>query len=53
MDPASELKETHLKEGDTAPEFTVPDQHDRPQRLQEYRGKRVLLYFYGEDDTPG
>jgi peroxiredoxin Q/BCP len=42
-----------LREGDKAPDFAVRDQDDRIHRLQDYQGKRVLLYFYGKDDTPG
>ena len=53
MDPASETKETHLKEGQQAPEFTLPDQNNRRHNLVDYHGKRVLLYFYPEDDTRG
>lgn len=53
MDKATEVKETHLAEGDPAPEFVLPDQHERKHHLKDYRGKRVLLYFYGEDDTRG
>jgi peroxiredoxin len=38
----------------TAPDFTAPDQDNRPVRLSEYRGNRnVVLYFYPKDDTPG
>ena len=53
MDPTAEVKKTHLMEGDMAPVFTVSDQHNRSQRLIDYRGKFVLLYFYPEDDTSG
>jgi thioredoxin-dependent peroxiredoxin len=53
MDPASETKETHLKGGEKAPEFTLPDQNSRRHNLADYRGQRVLLYFYPEDDTRG
>ena len=53
MDSTADVNHTHLKEGDMAPVFTVPDQHNRSQRLIDYRGKFVLLYFYPEDDTSG
>ena len=42
-----------LKIGDAAPEFeAVTDTGDRV-KLSDYRGKRVILYFYPKDDTPG
>ncbi len=44
---------THLKEGQPAPEFDLPDGDGVQRRLRNYRGQRVLLYFYGRDDTPG
>ncbi len=39
--------------GQTAPGFEVIDQHGSLQRLADYRGKWVVLYFYPKDDTPG
>ncbi|MBF4463384.1 MULTISPECIES: thioredoxin-dependent thiol peroxidase [unclassified Rathayibacter] len=42
-----------LAAGDTAPAFTLPDQDGRPVSLEEYRGRRVILFFYPEADTPG
>ena len=42
-----------LKVGDTAPDFTLPDQDNRTHTLSSYRGHWVLLYFYPKDDTPG
>lgn len=42
-----------LKENDIAPDFTLQDQDGDPHKLSEYRGQRVLLYFYPKDDTPG
>ncbi len=41
-----------LKEGDKAPAFTGKDQHDKKVSLSDYKGKKVALYFYPEDDTP-
>lgn len=41
------------KEGDIAPEVTLPDQEGNSHTLSQYRGKWVLLYFYPKDDTPG
>lgn len=36
-----------------APNFSLPDQHGTIHTLEQYRGKKVLLYFYPKDDTPG
>jgi peroxiredoxin Q/BCP len=36
-----------------APEFSLPDQDGVVHTLTQYRGKKVLLYFYPKDDTPG
>jgi peroxiredoxin Q/BCP len=41
-----------LKEGDKAPLFTGKDQHGKKIALSDYKGKKVALYFYPEDDTP-
>ncbi len=42
-----------LKEGDKAPDFTVRDGEGQTVRLKDLRGKKVVLYFYPKDDTPG
>jgi peroxiredoxin Q/BCP len=42
-----------LQPGDPAPDFTLPDQDGRPVSLSDYRGRRVVVYFYPRDDTPG
>jgi len=42
-----------VKEGDAAPDFTLPDQDGKRISLKGLRGKRVLLFFYPRDDTPG
>ena len=42
-----------LKEGDVAPDFTGRDHDGNELKLANYRGKRVVLYFYPKDDTPG
>ena len=39
--------------GDTAPDFTLPDQDGNQVSLSGLRGKRVVLYFYPKADTPG
>lgn len=43
---------THLEPGDKAPDFSGPDQNGIKVSLKDYRGKKVALYFYPEDDTP-
>ncbi|MEO8647979.1 MAG: thioredoxin-dependent thiol peroxidase [Acidobacteriota bacterium] len=42
-----------LKEGDKAPDFASKDQNGDPVNLSDYKGKKVVLYFYPKDDTPG
>lgn len=42
-----------LQVGDTAPEFTLPDGSGKAVSLSELRGKKVVLYFYPKDMTPG
>lgn len=42
-----------LEVGTKAPEFTLPDQNGEMHTLSDYRGKKVLLYFYPKDNTPG
>ena len=44
-----EMLETGIK----APLFTLPDQNGKMHSLDEYRGKKVILYFYPKDNTPG
>lgn len=44
---------THLRKGDKAPEFTGKDQNGTEISLKNFRGKRVVLYFYPKDSTPG
>ena len=42
-----------LKVGTKAPSFTLPDQNGNMHTLEDYRGKKVILYFYPKDNTPG
>ena len=42
-----------LEKGQIAPEFTLTDQNNQTHNLSDYKGQRVLLYFYPKDDTPG
>jgi len=39
--------------GDAAPDFTLPNEQGEPVHLADLRSKRVVLYFYPMDDTPG
>ena len=43
---------TQLTEGKKAPAFKGKDQNGKPVSLADYKGKKVVLYFYPEDDTP-
>jgi peroxiredoxin Q/BCP len=43
----------HLKEGDKAPEFDIADQNGKNHKIANYLGKKVILYFYPKDLTPG
>ena len=42
-----------LEIGSVAPDFTLPDQNGDMHSLSDYRGKKVILYFYPKDNTPG
>ena len=42
-----------LSIGAPAPDFTSTDQTGQPISLSDYRGKKIVLYFYPKDDTPG
>ena len=42
-----------LEVGTKAPEFSLPDQNGKIHTLAEYAGKKVVLYFYPKDNTPG
>ncbi len=44
---------TTLKAGDKAPAFSGKDQDGKLVSLDQYKGKKVILYFYPKDDTPG
>ncbi|MDA8045805.1 MAG: thioredoxin-dependent thiol peroxidase [Actinomycetota bacterium] len=43
----------HLKVGQKAPDFALPDQSEKVTRLADFRGRSVLVYFYPKADTPG
>ena len=42
-----------LEVGAKAPDFTLPDQNGDLHSLSEYKGKKIILYFYPKDNTPG
>lgn len=42
-----------LERGAKAPEFRLPDQNGEFHSLSDYKGKKVVLYFYPKDNTPG
>ena len=42
-----------LEAGTKAPNFTLPDQNGREVSLSDFAGKRIVVYFYPRDNTPG
>jgi len=42
-----------LKPGDKAPAFSLPDQKGKKVKLADFKGRKLLLYFYPKADTPG
>lgn len=47
------MAEALLKVGDTAPDFELPSDTGETVKLSDFRGKRVVVFFYPKDDTPG
>ncbi len=47
------MTEPKLKLGEPAPEFTLVNDKGKQVKLSDYCGKRVVVYFYPKDDTPG
>ncbi len=47
------MSELALKEGDPAPDFSLVSTLGRDISLKDYLGKKIILYFYPKDDTPG
>lgn len=43
----------NLTIGDPAPAFSLPDANGNTVKLADFRGKKVVLYFYPKDNTPG
>jgi len=44
---------TTLKKGDPAPHFEGVDQDGKTVKLTDFKGKKLILYFYPKDNTPG
>lgn len=44
---------TTLKKGDKAPDFSGTDQFGKPHTLADYKGKKLVVFFYPKADTPG
>ncbi|MEM8525620.1 MAG: thioredoxin-dependent thiol peroxidase [Bacteroidota bacterium] len=44
---------THLKEGDQAPAFEGINEHEEQMSLADFKGKKLILFFYPKDNTPG
>ena len=42
-----------LKAGEKAPDFQLEDQNGKEVKLTDFRGRKLLLYFYSKADTPG
>jgi thioredoxin-dependent peroxiredoxin len=42
-----------IEENDIAPDFSTKNQDNKDIKLSDYRGQKVVLYFYPKDDTPG
>lgn len=51
--PVPPASTKQLKIGQKAPAFSLPNQDGKIVNLSDYKGKKVVLYFYPKDDTPG
>ena len=49
----ADLTQTHLTVGDVAPAFTAKDQAGNDISLRDYKGKKLVMFFYPKDNTPG
>jgi peroxiredoxin Q/BCP len=47
------LSDTSVREGDISPDFSFDDDHGKKLKLSDLRGKKVAVYFYPKDFTPG
>lgn len=50
---SSHSEENTLAEGVNAPEFSASDDSGKTVRLSDFRGRKVVLFFYPKDNTPG
>ena len=50
---ADSYAQNSLKVGDKAPAFKAPDQNGKIVSLDDYKGHKIILYFYPKDNTPG
>ncbi|MBN8704093.1 MAG: thioredoxin-dependent thiol peroxidase [Bacteroidetes bacterium] len=53
MTKASKQIYTHLKVGQKAPDFSIKNQEGKVVSLKEFKGKKLIIYFYPKDNTPG
>ena len=44
---------THLQVGDSAPDFAIPNQNGEIIKLSDYSDKKLIIFFYPKDNTPG
>ena len=44
---------THIQAGDKAPDFKFTDKQGNVKTLESFKGKKIILYFYPRDNTPG
>lgn len=42
-----------MKEGDKAPDFALKDQDGKAVKLADFKGRKLVLFFYPKADTPG
>lgn len=47
------MTEEVLKVGEPAPDFALKDDHGCVRTLKDFQGRKLILYFYPEDETPG
>ncbi|MGY0373902.1 thioredoxin-dependent thiol peroxidase [Clostridium sp. JNZ J1-5] len=47
------MNNLEIKEGTIAPDFSLIGSDDKQHKLSDYKGKKVILYFYPKDNTPG
>jgi len=50
---AQQINSSKLQIGDSAPDFSLPATGDKNISLADFKGKKLLIYFYPKDDTPG